>query len=425
MPVWSNYSLIGLTINQGGFHTCHLKDDSYLEFSRMYELLKDRNFDMKNLYPSKLELNYDYKVSELKFLFNLSDEEIFKKKKNFVPGELLFFKKIDLEKWGVTAQYQNTVGTLLSNGYTKEDIIKNKKNFYSYDISYLEEEDIRKIGFDHFDIHDLYKKIPLDELIKDKTEVRDGREFKLITPEKVVEHNLYLHNVNMQSMIKTNNYYRSPFEYLIPIDYIVSHKNKWTISDFQYLKDIDQKVIENILLNKEIKGGLTEGYEALEFINKDYIIKHKLWEKLSIAITYLSSKGFVIDDIEKYKMSNISWGTYTHGKEYPKKRMENISVYVGGKYKSYEWRKVNDFIDELGLEFSSFGSSSSSKYGSKNNYELLFNLIRFYNYDLYTSIAFYKKLEIYDNKLLFGVMDNLIQKGLNLKEYENVFIRTT
>ena len=49
----------------------------------------------------------------------------------------------------------------------------------------------------------------------------------------------------------------------------------------------------------------------------------------------------------------------------------------------------------------------------------------FYNYDLYTSIAFYKKLEIYDNKLLFGVMDNLIQKGLNLKEYENVFIRTT
>ena len=83
ISTWSNYSIIGLTIGPNGYRTSHLKDDSYIGINELVQLLSERKVDIKKLY-SNIGINYNMSVLELKSVFGISEDEIFKNKRVFV-----------------------------------------------------------------------------------------------------------------------------------------------------------------------------------------------------------------------------------------------------------------------------------------------------------------------------------------------------
>jgi hypothetical protein len=88
MPIWSNYSMIGVTIGPTGYRTGHLKNDSYLHINQLIEILSQRGFDTKKLYLSIDKDIYNYSYDEIKNLFGKSDDDILDNKPNLTSYDL-------------------------------------------------------------------------------------------------------------------------------------------------------------------------------------------------------------------------------------------------------------------------------------------------------------------------------------------------
>ena len=106
-------------------------------------------------------------------------------------------------KYGITIQFSLGIQNLLEMGYTKEEIFKNKKSYSSTDCSSLTKDEIRKIGFDKFNIKDLYESIGIEEVLNGRTQVLNDNEFDIIGPDNILLYNLGL---NKKLRKKFNNF---------------------------------------------------------------------------------------------------------------------------------------------------------------------------------------------------------------------------
>lgn len=400
MPIWSNYSIIGVTIGPKGYITGHLKNDSYLRIDSLIEILSQRGFDAKKLYP-KLEKSYNYTVPELRMLFGMSDDEILANKK-LDYNSIQNFSKETLDSKGITSQFTILMfDNLLKMGYTKSDIMKHKKSFYSSELKHLTQNEIRNIGFDKFELSDLVKHFNIDEIIKDKTSVKSN-EIITIGVDNIMKYNMMMDDISMSSLVK-HNYSTRTNSFLMPFEYILTHKRKWSSHEFCYLtKDQSIEVINNYNV---------DDYLSYTFIDKTKFTKEEVLKYNSklpggFSPIYLGEIGLTIDDCSKNKINVVFVGQDSYN--LPKTKPTDLSFINYDKKRKGEWRKVKDFYELIA------GGSNGRYSDDKGNRLKAFSLIKFYNFDLFDSIELCKCLELngYSEPKVVVVIDYLISKGL-------------
>lgn len=425
MPIWSQYSLIGLTLTPNGYNTSHLKNDSYIQMDSLYSLLSERGVDIKSLYSESVKKE-DAKVSELKYVFKLSEDEILDIKGNkLLPNECKLFSKEKLDEYGIKSQFSLSVKELDDLGYSRSEIFKNKKSYTYEDAKNISKDDMKKIGLDKFDLSSLLLKFPLNEIFKDRKEIKDNYELKVILKEKgfeaILDNNLTLDNITLFHHYYGGLISKKRFEIIwnIPKEYILAHKNKWDVSDLSYfLKDEIKDVINRGdkiygLIYKEFKDSKSE-----DVLTKDEIIKEKYHEKLEFGVEYLASLDISIDDVKKYSM-NITWKFPYSEKEYPKKKPEGLIIRDNeGNRKGGDWRVTRDFMNSIGYE-----SSHRSSGGITSNKSLI-NIIGFYNMDIEDTMECYMTLEGRDYSDIMMIFNKLSKKGISFnKGDENELIK--
>jgi hypothetical protein len=411
MPIWSNYSMIGVTIGPTGYRTGHLKDDSYLPIDSLIEILSQRGFDTKKLYP-KLEKSYYYTVPELRILFGMSDDEILDNKK-LDYNSISYFTKETLDSKGITSQFTILMfDTLLKMGYTKSDIMKHKTSFHSSELKHLTQNEIRKVGFDKFQLTDLVKYFDIDEIIKDKTSVKNINEFTTIKPENIMKYNMTIDDIRMSQLVKHDHAYgvSKTYSLLIPFDYILTHKRKWFANEFNSLTK--EQSIE--VLNKyNVENYLSSTFIDKTKFTKEEVLKYHNRLPGGFSPTYLGEIGLTIDDCSKNKI-NVAFKGQDQYTDYdlPTTKPTDLSYIDYDKKRKGEWRKVREFYELIA------GGSNSTFSDDKGNRVRAFNLIKFYNFDLFDSTELCEclKLKGYSEPKVVDVIDYLISKGLNPSE---------
>lgn len=398
MPIWSNYSIIGVTIGPKGYVTGHLKNDSYLRIESLIEILSQRGFDAKKLYP-KLEKSYNYSVPELRMLFDMSDNEILDNKK-LDYNSLPYFTKETLDSKGITSQFTILMfDALLKMGYTKTDIMKHKRSFTSSELKHLTQDEIRKIGFDKFNLQDLVKHFDIDELIKGKTSIANIQELNTIGVDNIMKYNLMLDEIRLPNLI---NYKTSSL--LIPFDYILTHKRKWDSNEFYYLTK-DQSI--EVINKYSVSNYLSQTFIDKTKFTKEEVLKYNNRLPDGFSPIYLGEVGLTIDECNKNKI-NVAFTSGVTGVNLPKTKPTDLSYIGSEKKRKGEWRKVRDFYELLA------GGGNSRYSEDKGDRMKAFNLIKFYNFDLFDTIELCKCLNLkgYSEPRVIDVFDYLISKGL-------------
>jgi hypothetical protein len=410
MPIWSNYSMIGVTIGPKGYITGHLKDDSYLTISSLIEILSQRGFDAKKLYP-KLEKSYNYSIPELRMLFGISDDEILTAvlngEKVLDYNSIRYFRKEDLDSKGIVVQFKILLfDDLLKMGYTKSDIMKNKTSFTSSELKHLTQDEIRKIGFDKFELKDLLKHFDIDELIKGKTSISDIDELNIIGVDNVMKYNLMLDDIRLPNLIK-HDYSSKTYSLIIPFDYILTHKRKWNSSEFYYLTK-DQAI--EIINKYKVRNYFSVTFIDKTKFTKEEVLKYNNRLPDGFSPMYLGEVGLTIDECSENKINVVFNGQESYENyDLPKTKPNDLSYIDSDKKRKSEWIKVREFYDLL-----AGGTNSSYSSDDKGNRVRAFNLIKFYNFDLFDTIELCKQFNLkgYSEPEVTDVFDYLISKGL-------------
>lgn len=395
MPTYNNYSMIGVTIGPKGYRTGHLKDDSYINLEQLAELLLQRNIDFKKLYPD-LKKRYDYSITELRLIFNMTDDEILDNKK-LTYNDFYLFKRQDFDKRGITGQFILPLESLIKMGYSKDEIFKHKTKFDDRDLKHLTKEEIRKIGFDKFQLSNIITIFGPEEIFKNKKNVNDANELHIIGIDNILKFNMTLDNIGLASMLPNPHYKNNNIKYL-PIEYILSHKNKWSTSDLYYFS---KKEVIDLISKFKVTGSLGSKFKNNEFFTREEVIQLRDKIGFSIDISILVSIGVTIDDCKKYDIKVTYSG-------YPSEKPKNL-VFKDhdGKIK-YEWRTCSDFYKLL---------SGKNGYGDKGNQLVAFNLLKFYNLSLHENIGVLENIGLsYNDPKIVDVIDYLITKGLDISD---------
>ncbi len=233
-----------------------------------------------------------------------------------------------------------------------------------------------------------------DEVFKNKKVVNDTNEFYIIGVNNILKFNMTLDNVSLSVMIKHDNYEKN-IKYL-PIEYILSHKNKWSVSDLFYFS---KKEVVDLINKFKVTGLLSSKFKNNEFFTREEVIELKDKIGFSIDIRLLGEIGITIDDCKKYDIKVDYNG-------YPTEKPKNL-VFVDqdGKTKS-EWSTCLELYKKL---------SGKKGYGDTGNQLQVFNLLKFYNLSLYENIGVLGNIGLsYSSPKIIDIIDYLITKGLDL-----------
>lgn len=400
MPTYNNYSIIGVTIGPKGYVTGHLKDDSHININQLAEVLLQRNVDFKKLYPN-LKKSYDYSILELRLIFNMTNDEILDNKK-LTYNDFHLFTRQDFDKRGITGQFILPLEALIKMGYSKDEIFKHKTKFHDVDLKHLTRDEIRKIGFDKFQLSNIMTLFGPEEIFKNKKAVNDNDEFYIIGVDNILKFNMSLDDVTLSNMAPwiapvPHHYHTNKNTKYLPIEYILSHKNKWSVSDLYYFSK--KEVID--LINKfKVTGGLSSKFKNNEFFTREEVIELKNKIIFPIDIRLLGEISITIDDCKKYDIK-VAYGGF------PSEKPKNL-VFVDhdGKTKS-EWSPCLDFYKKL---------SGKQGYGDTGNQLQVFNLLKFYNLSLHENIAILGNIELssYGDPKIVDVIGYLMTKGLDI-----------
>jgi hypothetical protein len=242
------------------------------------------------------------------------------------------------------------------------------------------------------------KKFEVDDLIKDKKSINDSNELKIIGVDNIIKYNMML-QIGMNQLIEYDNRgHKDGFK--LPIEYIMSHKDKWSVYDLEYF---DIKTGLEIIKNKEVSGTLQDN-GVLSKITKDDFLEIK--DRIKATPIYLGGVGLTIDDCEEYDI-NIDYTNLT----IPKSKPKSFTYTDSDGTTQIEWRPASDFYNLI-----SDGHSTYSR--DKGSNLKAFKLIKFYNMDLPSTIKLCEYLDIqtWGDPSITNVFDYLVSRGLDLEK---------
>ena len=397
MPVWSNFSTIGVTIGPKGFRTAHLKDDGYFSFESLCKLLEERNLEIKSLYNG--EHNYQYSVTEL-LKFGVSKDDILKNKKVLHSNDISYFTKEDFERNNMIIQFTGSAQILTNIGYSREEILTNKKNLGHNDIKFLNLsiEEIKNIGFDKFTLDAIISHLGVDIALQNmKKNIKiSSHEYNLIGAENVLKYNLNLDNIPLGSMVdysgrSSSNYiWKKELELKIPFEYLIENKKEWNSSDCYYLtKEQFLEVVKKF----KISGTLNLSIEKMKLDKKD-VLENK--SNIKLDISYASDLGFNLEECKENDIK-IDFGVFP----------EKIDPEKINTDKS-NWREIYDFSKIFTNIF-------------KEDYYKTFSILKFYQFDINLSSIIFENLSISSYKcedFLIKFFKYYVERGFDIENID-------
>lgn len=414
LDVGGNSGKIGLTVNINGFSTAHLKNDEYIDKTKLEVILNERGTNIKDLYPKKEDVtqnSLDNASVEGLLAIGFTKEEILERKNKFksrnvyrngryeLQADLDNFTKEEIEKYNLLDKTELNITDF--NTFTVDEIVeKNLLNRLAGGINDYNINQVLDLGFNLTNIDKILNNFPKSF----KKIVKKAKSFEKRTDLVKYVTDKYYDDVHRDqrdamaiTLVKLCKIGPKDLKWNRIVSLLHSEfKDKDLIQRIEFLNHLGYKIDET-LVKEQFPHNVLKTYSyAISIITQKPELGEKFPNLIDTCIeiinnnlldTYLDSidienlttiKGYLVSYPEVYSNIYNSYKQYYLPKlYYLRDRKSGMSTDIRGTIKNLQFYGYNsndvtldDLIDVFKREVSSYEMNDVLTYLNKTGYEL-------------------------------------------------------